>query len=136
MKNILIIGARGFGRTVHNHLQKLYNFNTEFRIKGFLDDKVDALLGYKNYAPILSSVEDYKICNDDLFICSLGNVNYKKKYSNIILDKGFYVNSSTSKCSTRRTNRSWINYFTLVCNWFRISNRRTLLNSKFFCYRS
>jgi len=57
-------------------------------VKGFLDDNVDALTGFKNYPQIISSVEDYQIQEDDLFICALGDIKYKKKYVNLILGKG------------------------------------------------
>jgi sugar O-acyltransferase (sialic acid O-acetyltransferase NeuD family) len=88
MKNIIIIGARGMGRTIHNYLEDFKEYNVEFKIKGFLDDNTNALDDFENYAPIISSVESYEICENDLFICSLGDVIYKKKYSKIILDKG------------------------------------------------
>lgn len=88
MKDLLIIGARGLGRTVHNYLQELEEYNVDFKIKGFLDDKINALEGFYNYAPIISSVEDYKVSENDIFICSLGDLIYKKKYTEIILRKG------------------------------------------------
>jgi sugar O-acyltransferase (sialic acid O-acetyltransferase NeuD family) len=63
-------------------------YGVEFEIKGFLDDKTDALEGYQDYPPILDSVENYQIQPDDVFACALGDVRYKKKYVQIILDKG------------------------------------------------
>lgn len=86
MKHLLIIGARGFGREVYN-LFLGCNF-TDIDCKGFLDDKKDALDGYKNYPPIVSSVESYVPEADDVFICALGDVSYKEKYAKIIIDKG------------------------------------------------
>ena len=60
----------------------------EISVKGFLDGKSDALDGYATYPPIISSVEGYEIQKDDVFICALGDVDYKKQYANIILNKG------------------------------------------------
>ena len=88
MKNLLIIGARGFGREIYNLAKECEGYNTEFIIKGFLDDNVKALDGYLNYPSIISSVEDYKPEREDVFICALGDVYYKKKYVDIILSKG------------------------------------------------
>ncbi len=88
MKNLLIIGARGYGREVFNLAHQCIGYGTEFVIKGFLDDKSDALDGYPGYGPIIDSVEAYTIQEDDVFICALGDVNYKKKYVEIILAKG------------------------------------------------
>lgn len=88
MKQLVIIGARGFGREIFNSACESIGYGTEFTIKGFLDDKDDALEGKPGYPPILSSVEDYQIQIDDVFICALGDVKYKVKYCQIILDKG------------------------------------------------
>ena len=88
MKNLLIIGARGYGRGVCDIASDMNQYGKEFIIKGFLDDKTDALCNYPNYPPIISSVEEYQIQENDVFVCALGDVEYKKKYVNIILQKG------------------------------------------------
>ena len=43
MKKLLIIGARGWGREVYGMLPSCLGYGTEFQVKGFLDDKSDAL---------------------------------------------------------------------------------------------
>lgn len=88
MKHLVIIGARGYGREIFNFAHQCKGFGTEFDIKGFLDDKSTALDDFEGYAPILNSVEDYQIENDDVFTCALGEVKYKIKYCKIILEKG------------------------------------------------
>lgn len=88
MKNLIIIGARGYGRGTYDIALSMTEYGSEFVVKGYLDDKEDALNNFSGYPPILSSVEDYQIEKDDVFICALGDVKYKKKYINIILAKG------------------------------------------------
>ncbi len=89
MKNLVIIGARGFGREVYNWALQCEAYKKEWIIKGFLDDNTAALDGFANYnVPILSSVEDYQIQDGDVFICALGSPKFKEKYSSIILEKG------------------------------------------------
>lgn len=88
MKQLLIIGARGFGREIYNSATESIGYGTEFQIKGFLDDKNDALDGKVGYPPILCSVEDYVIQKDDIFVCALGDVKYKEYYTKLILNKG------------------------------------------------
>ena len=56
MKNLLIIGSRGFGREIYNLALESICYGTEFTIKGFLDDKKEALDGYDGYPSIISSV--------------------------------------------------------------------------------
>ena len=93
MKNLIIIGARGFGREIYNVATQCKEFNNEWIIKGFLDDNKNALDGFENYPPILSSVEDYEVQENDLFVCALGEVKYKAKYINLILGKkGTFTN--------------------------------------------
>ncbi len=88
MKNLLIIGARGWGREVYNMLPDCIGYGTDFVVKGFLDDKTDALDGMAGYPPIVDSVEHYLPEQDDVFTCALGDANWKKHYVDIILQKG------------------------------------------------
>lgn len=88
MKHLLIIGARGFGREIFNSATESIGYGTDFDIKGYLDEKSDALDGYEGYPPIISSVEAYEPSKDDVFVCALGEVKYKIKYAQMILDKG------------------------------------------------
>lgn len=88
MKNLLIIGARGWGREVFDIAQACIAAGEMLKVKGFLDDKSSALDNYPNYPPIVSSVESYDIQPDDVFICALGDVNYKRIYAEKILAKG------------------------------------------------
>jgi acetyltransferase-like isoleucine patch superfamily enzyme len=88
MKHLLIIGARGWGREVYDIAKACIEAGADFLVKGFLDDKADALNGYKDYPPIIGPVETYEIKKDDIFICALGDVKYKKQYADIIQAKG------------------------------------------------
>ena len=87
MKSLIIVGARGFGREVYNLAVKCRGYQSHYSVKGFLDDNKNALLGYKDYPPILSSVQDYQICEEDVFVCALGDVKMKQKYVKMILKK-------------------------------------------------
>lgn len=85
MKNLLIIGARGWGREVLWAFQSV----SDISIKGFLDDDIHALDGLRgDFPPIISSVEEYEVQPDDVFFCALGDPEYRNKYVNIIECKG------------------------------------------------
>lgn len=88
MKHLIIIGARGWGREVYDLAAAYIAAGADMDIKGFLDDKADALDGKTGYPHILGPVETYEIQKDDVFICALGDVHYKKHYSDIIQGKG------------------------------------------------
>ena len=83
MKQLIIIGARGYGRETYHLATQCKEFNKDWTIKGFLDDKSDALCGFDDYPPILDSVENYTPVESD----ALGSVAFKEKYINIILNK-------------------------------------------------
>lgn len=97
MKHLLIIGARGFGREVYNYALASIGYGTEFDVKGFLDDKSDVLDGFDGYPAIIGAVETYEPQVDDVFICALGDVKWKKHYAQIILEKGGEFISLVSK---------------------------------------
>ena len=88
MKKLLIIGARGWGREVYEMAENCIGYNSDFVIKGFLDDTPSVLDGLDGYPPIVDSVEHYKPTDDDVFICALGDTHWKRHYSEIILNKG------------------------------------------------
>ena len=83
MKNsLVIVGARAMGRETCAYAQEL-----GFVVKGFLDEKSDALDGFCNYPPILGSVEEYEVCEGDVFVIALGEPEYKRKYAELIAAK-------------------------------------------------
>lgn len=93
MKNLLIIGASGFGRDIYDMAKESIGYGTEFCIKGFLDFNVDALKDYPFYPQVISSEDDYYIQPDDVFVCALGDLKLKKKVTEKMLNRGanFYT---------------------------------------------
>ncbi len=88
MNNLIIIGAGGMGRTVYDIARESCGYGTEFTIKGFLDDNPDALNGFSGYPPILGSVDEYEICENDVFTWSIGSVSTKKNCCEKIIRRG------------------------------------------------
>ena len=72
MKELIIIGAGGMGRTLYCNAMESIGYREVFRIKGFLDDNAEALAGYEGYPPILGTIKDYQPCPEDVFASSLG----------------------------------------------------------------
>lgn len=90
MKHLVIIGARGYAREVYALALKTQEYiDGEYDIKGFLDDNSNAFDGVVgDYPPVISSVEEYEVQEDDVFTCALGDNGYRKKYADIIINKG------------------------------------------------
>ena len=90
MKQLLIVGARGWGREVYDAAIKTKAYlDGEYIIKGFLDSKSDAFEGLRgDYPPIICSPEDYEIQEDDIFFIAMGEPKWRKHYAQIIEGKG------------------------------------------------
>ena len=88
MKQLVIIGAGGFGREVHNMAPFCRGYGEEFVIKGFINDITDALDGFEGYAPIIGTIKDYMPREDDVFICAIGDIAGRKKCVNMLLERG------------------------------------------------
>lgn len=88
MKQLLILGAGGFGREVYCSATESIGFKTEFEIKGFLDPDKNKLEGYKDYPPIIGVEDSYNIEPNDVFICAFGDARLKTKVCNTVLSRG------------------------------------------------
>lgn len=84
MKNLIIIAAGGMGRTFYDIARESLGYGTEFVIKGFIDDNLQAFDGFEGYPPILGRISEYQPMVDDVFVCSIGGVSRKKCMEEII----------------------------------------------------
>lgn len=103
MKNLIIIGAGGMGRDVYDIALHSIGYGKDFMVKGFIDDNVHSLDSFCGYPPILSTIKEYIPQENDVFTCSLGNVQVKEKLCELIKSKGgvfktlIYENAQISK---------------------------------------
>lgn len=81
MKHLVIIGAGELGRELYWHAIESRGYLTEFDIKGYVDDDYHPEEErYRNLQrPLLSSIDDYMIQPDDVFICAVGSVNGREE---------------------------------------------------------
>lgn len=91
MKNLIIIGAGGMGRTFYDLSRESIGYNETFSIKGFIDDNLSALDNFKNYPPVIGSIQDYVPCEDDVFICSIGGASRKACIESILAKGGEFL---------------------------------------------
>jgi len=85
MKQLVIIGAGGFGREV---LAWARQSTDGWAVRGFLDDNPRALDGFSKDVPILGGVSDYEPRSGDVFVCALGRVDFKRRCVEQILARG------------------------------------------------
>lgn len=91
MKNLIIVGAGGMGRTLYSNALECIGYGVEFTIKGFLND-FPSLEQFENYPPIIGTIEDYKPQNGDVFICSIGDKLRKQCIAKIQNRDGEFIN--------------------------------------------
>ena len=88
MKNLIIVGAGGFGREIANAAEDAVGYGSTFVLKGFLDRNPAALEGFDGYPPILGDCETYAPQPDDVFFIALGNLGLRRKNAELLAAKG------------------------------------------------
>ncbi len=91
MKQLVIVGAGGMGRTMFDMARESIGYNDLFNIKGFIDDNSDALVNFNNYPPLLGTIQDYAPIGEDVFICSIGGISRKACMESIIRKGGEFI---------------------------------------------
>lgn len=127
MKNLIIIGARGWGREVYSSVMTTKEYiDGEIFIKGFLDSKSDAFEGLRgNYPPILGTVEGYDIQKNDIFFVALGDSKWRKYYAEMIEKKGgMFHTIICPNCVINDTAQ--IGEGSFISNWCFISDNVTI----------
>lgn len=92
MKRLVIIGAGGMGRTLYDIAKESIGYGTEFSIKGFIDDNVNALDGFSGYPPVLDTISGYTLEEDDVFTFSIGGESRRKCIENMLLRDAKFIN--------------------------------------------
>ncbi len=104
MKHLIIVASGGMGRTLYNIAQGCVGYGEEFDIKGFIDDNLSALNGFKNYPPILSTIKDYQPQEDDIFVSSIGNTAVNRKVCESLKQRGAKFFTLIHKSAVVRPN--------------------------------
>lgn len=87
MKNLVIAGAGEFGRELYWNLFDFRGYGSEFQIKGYIDDaNPDEIT--KLQMPLLGTISDYTISEDDVFTCAIASPPAREKVIGALLDNG------------------------------------------------
>ena len=92
MKQLIIIGAGGMGRTVYSNVLESVGYGETFVVKGFIDDDLHALDGFPHYPPVVGTISDYQPEADDVFVCSIGGASRRPCMESIIHRGGEFIN--------------------------------------------
>lgn len=91
MRNLIIIGAGGMGRTIYDMALENNGYLKDFQIKGFIDDDIHQLDRFGNYPPIISTILEYEPDKDDIFVCSIGGESRRKCMEQMINHGGEFI---------------------------------------------
>lgn len=92
MKNLIIIGAGGMGRTIFDISRESVGYGTEFNMKGFIDDNLEALQGFYNYPPVLGRIYEYEPSSNDVFSFSIGGEARRRCLKRLIAKGAEFIN--------------------------------------------
>ena len=92
MKNLIIIGAGGMGRTMYSNALESVGYGDLFTVKGFIDDNLDALDKFQNYPPVIGTIQDYVPQTGDVFISSIGGAVRRSCIEKILSRGGEFMN--------------------------------------------
>jgi sugar O-acyltransferase (sialic acid O-acetyltransferase NeuD family) len=87
MKDIIIVGAAGFGREVLKYIEDINEVNLTWNIKGFLDDNLNALDGVECDYKIIGTIKDYQPKENEELILALAFPEVKKRVVENLLSK-------------------------------------------------
>lgn len=83
MKNIIIVGAGGFGREVAS-----WAAAAGWRVRGFLDDNPQVSADSRLKYPVLGPIATYEPKADDAFICGIGKPALRRLTTEALLRRG------------------------------------------------
>ena len=79
MKELLIVGAGGYGREVLQWCKDINQDNPTWTIKGFLDDNADALSGYDCDFQVVGKISNWQPSKNEVFVLAIADPNIKEK---------------------------------------------------------
>lgn len=88
MKDIIIVGAGGFGREAVEIINAINKVKLTWRIKGFIDDNLQALDKVRCKYSIIGTICDWTPSKDETFVIGIASPKTKEKVATSLLDRG------------------------------------------------
>ena len=88
MKELIIVGASGFGREMVKYIEDINRQKPTWNLKGFLDDNLSALDGYPCDYKIIGPIHGWQPAENEEFVCALAFPAVKKKVVELLKGKG------------------------------------------------
>jgi sugar O-acyltransferase (sialic acid O-acetyltransferase NeuD family) len=87
-RDIVIVGAGGFGREVLQYVRDTFTDPSAYRVKGFLDDAPHDLAGVELGADLLGDTLGYEVRAHDVFLVAVGSPAHRRSLSCRLAERG------------------------------------------------
>ena len=88
MKDLIIVGAGGFGREAFSLARYLNYLKPRWNIKGFINDIPDALDGHDIDGKIIGSIKDWQPSENEVFAMGISSPAGKEKVATLLKARG------------------------------------------------
>ena len=88
MKDLIIVGASGFGRELLSLIQWINQREATWNVRGFIDDNLHALDGFDLEQRILGTIQDWQPSGDELYALAIAAPRTKEKVVSILRGRG------------------------------------------------
>lgn len=88
MKDIIIVGAGGFGREAMSLIKEINKEQYQYTIKGFIDDNLNALDGIQCDIPIIGKISEWNPIENEYFVMGIANPQTKETVTRLLMSKG------------------------------------------------
>lgn len=134
MKDIIIIGAGGFGRELLQWIKDINKVKPTWTIKGFIDDNLGSLAGIECDYKVLGTISDWVPSDNEVFALAIANPKTKEKIVGIMKQKGAkfvdVIHPTAKICDFSEHGEGLIMYpHSMLCPNSKVGNYVTLLFS-------
>lgn len=98
-KKIIIVGAGGLGRIVHDVLSRDEDVNREYILAGFLDTRDNLELPGDLQSSVLGTPHSYQPRADEVFVPAIGDPKWRKELLTPLIERGATFYSYTRQAS-------------------------------------
>lgn len=88
MKDIIIVGAGGFGREAVDIINAINKVKLTWKIKGFIDDNLHALDNIRCKYSIIGTISEWVPSDDETFVIGVASPTTKEKIVGKLIEKG------------------------------------------------
>lgn len=88
MKDIIIVGAGGFGREAVDLIRDINKLENTWNIKGFIDDNLHALDNVRCKYSIIGTIKEWKPTDDEYYVIGIASPKSKEIVTNMLIERG------------------------------------------------